>query len=59
LSQKLPTLHISVIQDETGLYKYVSQIFTTRKEAVHWMQLINALGWKDCFLKKEETSSKN
>lgn len=59
LTQKLPALQIAAIQEESGLYTYVSQVFHTRREALHWMRLINAIGWKDCFLKKEETSSKN
>lgn len=53
LTAKLPVLKISVIEEKDRYY-YVSQRFRTRSEALHWMRMINGMGWKDCILRKEE-----
>ncbi|MFY9364491.1 MAG: hypothetical protein WAP18_05285 [Bacteroidales bacterium] len=56
LTKKLPNISISVIHVETGLYTYVSQVFRARSEALHWMRMLNGMGWQDCILIKETTS---
>ncbi|NLA15663.1 MAG: hypothetical protein GX877_03900 [Bacteroidales bacterium] len=56
LTEKLPNLKIVTVQGENKLYHYVTQVFRTRSEALHWMRMINSMGWKDCVLKKEEAS---
>ncbi|MDD5314443.1 MAG: hypothetical protein PHI46_04355, partial [Bacteroidales bacterium] len=44
LTERIPVLRISVIQGGDGRYYYVSQRFSTRREALHWMRLINGMG---------------
>ena len=53
LTERIPVLRISVIQGGDGRYYYVSQRFSTRREALHWMRLINGMGWKECILREE------
>lgn len=59
LIQKLPNLDIVAVCGKDGQYYYVTQLFRTRSQALHWMRMINAIGWKDCILKQEKTSHSN
>ncbi|HPK39958.1 MAG TPA: hypothetical protein PLT29_08740, partial [Bacteroidales bacterium] len=51
LKQRLPVLEITAVLEEDGRYHYVSQYFRTRSEALHWMRMVNGMGWKDCILR--------
>lgn len=51
LKKRLPILEITAIREEDGRYHYVSQHFRTRREALHWMRLVNGMGWEDCLLR--------
>ncbi len=51
LKQRLPILEITAVLEEDGRYHYVSQYFRTRREALHWMRMVDAMGWEDCILR--------
>lgn len=50
LTDKLPQLQITAKEQKDGRYYYVSQLFHSRSEALHWIRMINGMGWKDCVL---------
>jgi len=51
LKKRLPILEITAVLEEDGRYHYVSQYFRTRSEALHWMRMVNGMGWEDCILR--------
>ena len=54
LIQKLPNLDIVAVCGKDGQYYYVTQPFRTRSQALHWMRMINAIGWKIAYSNKKK-----